>query len=335
MSRLDIDSRAIVVGQRVRQDDIYDTLMKEGTEDDRVWNHVNYAAVTDWGTEEVLWPDRWNFEALMKARSRVTPSVFEVMYQQNPMPEERRIARTEWLYGDETHVGCVDDSEVTGPRTQDPGFIRVLSIDPSPTRKAGLVVLDAYRPTWESSEFYVRVLEMVHEPMTVHNMVDHLDRVWRTYRPQYFIFETVAAQRWFLQDKDMEQYKALMQVIPHVTQHNKADANLGVESLALDFELGRIQMPYGDADSRNMTEDFFDQARTYPEGRYDDLLMALWFIKWNFNRLQPMEQMEAVDDPFAYAIPGNVARDGYGTPARPDYAPPLSAGIPVRSLSNG
>jgi hypothetical protein len=253
------------------------------------------------------------------------------MYQQNPMPEERRIARTEWLYGDETHVGCIDDSKNTGPREQAPGWVRVLSIDPSPTRKAGLVVLDAYRPTWEATEFDVEVLEMVHEPMTVHNMVEHIDRVWRTYRPQYFIFETVAAQRWFLQDKDMEFFKGVMQVIPHVTQHNKADANLGVESLALDFELGRIQMPYGDADSRNMTENFFDQARTYPEGRYDDLLMALWFIKWNFNRLQPLVIMEAEDDPYAYQVPGYVARDGYGTPPRPDYAPPLAAGVPARS----
>ena len=59
------------------------------------------------------------------------------------------------------------------------------------------------------------------------------------------------------------------------------------QGMAVDFEYGRFRFPYGDAESRAMTESLFDEARMYPQGETDDLLMALWFIKWNLMRLAP------------------------------------------------
>jgi hypothetical protein len=113
------------------------------------------------------------------------------------------------------------------------------------------------------------------------------------YQPDYFIFEQVAAQRWFLQDQEMEPIKRALTVLPHTTGRNKGDPVLGVESLALDFEFGRVRFPYADPESKAMTEQLFEEARTYPQGVTDDLLMALWFIKWNYMRLVPKAEADA------------------------------------------
>jgi hypothetical protein len=123
--------------------------------------------------------------------------------------------------------------------------------------------------------------------MQVRDMLSHIERCVDWYSPQYFVFERNAAQRWLLQDPTMEQLRRRVQVIPHDTGRNKGDPTLGIESLSVDFEFGRIRLPYGDAESRKMSELLIQEALTYPQGETDDLLMALWFIKFNYSRLVP------------------------------------------------
>ncbi len=37
-----------------------------------------------------------------------------------------------------------------------------------------------------------------------------------------------------------------------------------------------------------MTDLLAKEALPYPNGDYDDILMALWFVKYNFKRLRPL-----------------------------------------------
>jgi hypothetical protein len=118
-------------------------------------------------------------------------------------------------------------------------------------------------------------------------MLSHVDRIINWYSIDYFIFEQVAAQRWFLQQPEFESFRRKTQVLAHNTGRNKGDPTLGVGSLAMDFEFGNIRLPYGDPEAKQMSELLIDEAMSYPEGETDDLLMALWFIKFNFARLVP------------------------------------------------
>jgi hypothetical protein len=123
--------------------------------------------------------------------------------------------------------------------------------------------------------------------MDVREMVRNLLHMVYTYEPQYLVVEQNAAQRWLLQDPIMDILRQRVQVVPHTTGRNKGDPVLGVQSLAVDFEFGRIRFPYGDAESKQMSQMLIDEAKTWPQGQTDDLLMALWFLKFNYRSLVP------------------------------------------------
>jgi hypothetical protein len=69
---------------------------------------------------------------------------------------------------------------------------------------------------------------------------------------------------------------------------NKNNAEYGVQSLASDFEFERISLPYGDETGRRMSDLLSNEALMYPDGETNDLLMALWFVKFNYKKLSPL-----------------------------------------------
>lgn len=299
MSRLEPHGTTLVIGQRLHLYDLYGELAGEKLT--RVegapkrWNHINFAAIKDWSTKETLWPSKWGYEELMDVYADVGYQNFEAMYQQNPLPDADRLVKDAWIYGDETHRGCLDyDRHANWAVTVGEGDLRrrarVLSLDPSPTKLAGLIIADV--PSGDSN-FECEVLDIRHEPMNVRKMLSEIHRVLKQYAPvDYFVFEQNAAQRWLLQDPEMERIRTKTMVIPHTTNRNKADPELGVSSLALDFEYGRIRLPFGDVEGRRASQLLIDEASSYPQGLTDDVLMALWFIKYNYSRLIPREILE-------------------------------------------
>lgn len=314
LTRLEPQGRAICIGQRLHLHDLYGELSEERIMDhngDSVprWKHLNYPAIQQWPDKEqgieakVLWPDKWSFEALMERYADLGAALFEAMFQQNPLPEGERLCRREWMYGDGEHQGCLDfdrDGRVPAELKQ---RVRVLSLDPSPTRYAALIVADL---EWNRGYFECHVLEIVRDKMAVRDMLWQIERCLDAYQPHYFVFEQNAAQRWFLQDPAMDTIRRRVRVLPHSTGRNKGDPTLGIESLAIDFEFGRIRLPYGDAEAKAMSQYLIDEALTYPQSKTDDVLMALWFMKFNYGRLVPRKDLEDREKPVG----------GFRTPAR-------------------
>lgn len=310
MSRLEPGGRAIVIGQRLHLHDLYGELAQEkvpGSDKPR-WKHINYPAILDWDKKKVLWPSKWSWDEIMEKYVDLGSARFEAMYQQNPLPEGEALARRDWIYGGGEAPGCLDHDRVVGQGgkgVQRP--VRVISLDPSPTRYAGLIVAEL---DWDPQRFGVNIMELRRERMQVRDMLSHVERCIDWYDPQYFIFERNAAQRWLLQDPTMEMLRRRVQVIPHETGRNKGDPVLGIESLSVDFEFGRVRLPYGDPESRQMSELLIQEALTYPQGQTDDLLMALWFIKFNYSRLVPRASFVAPSGGRAWVAPPRL-RSGW------------------------
>ena len=93
--------------------------------------------------------------------------------------------------------------------------------------------------------------------------------------------------KWFEQEPIYDKLRRQVRFIEHHTGRNKGDENLGVLSLAADIEAGRIRLPYGDVQGKRMSAMFENEANLYGHGFPDDLLMAMWFIKWNYKLLRP------------------------------------------------
>ena len=284
--------RAVVIGQRVHPKDMYGELagMKDDRTGDLVWHHEMHPAVLRWpetnnGISEVLWPGPGgkSFEYLMGQRQRIGGyEHFECMFQQNPSPEGTAIIRPEWFNSckDRSRGGYEGIKEVATA-----GVSRVCSIDPSPNNYHGIIVADIL---WARDQFYCVVIEAKHMRSNLRDLTEDLRRIWHSYNIDYLVFEQSTFSKWFFEDPVYQELRENFRTIKHKTAANKHDAEYGIQSLAGDFEFNRISLPYGDSEGIKMTDLLGKEALHYPDGDYDDILMALWFIKYNWKRLRPV-----------------------------------------------
>lgn len=299
MSRLEPNGHAIVIGQRLHLLDLYGELeAKRMTRDEfqPVWHTMKQPAVLDWETKETLWPEKWGFAELMEVYENVGSTAFECMYQQNPLPAGERLVLPEWIEGDATHPGNLDFQRSVGHGVRHVGgdqyipVSRVISFDPSPTRYSGIIVADV--PYVPGSQFQMVAVELMLEKLGIREVFQQLDRMLIQYAPvDYFIFETNIAH-FFMQTPEWEDFKRRTRLIPHTTTGKaKSDPVWGIQSLAVDFEFGRVRLPFGDAESRAQSSLLTNEALVWPQGDHDDLLMALWFIKYRYRSLIPTRDL--------------------------------------------
>jgi hypothetical protein len=283
LSRLEPDAHATVIGQRIKRWDLYGELISEEIDGVPRWEHINYPAVLDWDKHTVLWEDKWGWEDLMERRIDLGKDRFEAMYQQNPMGDTQRLARTEWIYGD--NPGCLDHDRDAYAAPDLKHKVRVVSLDPSPTKFWALLVADV-----EPASGVIHVLEIVHDKLQVRDAVRQLHRMRSQYEFDSLIIEKNAAHH-FLQNPQIEDLRRQVAFLVHRTGINKWDQGLGIESLAVDFEYGRVRLPYGDPEGVQMTNRLVTEAQEWPQGRTDDIMMALWFIKANMGSLVARSQL--------------------------------------------
>lgn len=287
--------RAIMVGQRVDVEDIYGHLEAEvhrrgPRKGEKLWHVTKQPAIMRWADEDpenpepiVLWPEKWTFDALMDAYERVGGhDVFETMYQQRPVATGGGLIDLEWI------EACYDRGRpgYEGVRTDNPTqpSVRVASVDPSPTKDNGLIVADVLSV---GSQYSCSIIEAKRWQGGFNDLKREIYRCIRQYQIDYFIFEESTFLHWFKEDPFFEEVQRRCRFIPHNTNRNKGDPELGFHSIAGDFEFGRIRLPGGDEAGRRMAEMIVAELLAYPRGTYD-LSMALWFIKWNRRRLRPL-----------------------------------------------
>ena len=291
--------RAVVVGQRVALNDMYGVFeaqegLRGARKGKKLWHTIKYSAIERWPDEDpaspeprVLWPERWTYDELMESYDRMGHNAFERMYQQNPLPEGSAFVKQEWF----ERCRDYDRNGFEGIKLKDGEYFpiaRVASIDPSPTKQNALVVADvvSLRETFAMAALEFKVWEGGSR-----EMISEMDRVIKQYNLDYLIMESSTMTKWFEGEPAYERMRKRVQFFEHHTGKNKGDAELGVESLSADIEGARIRFPYGDIAGRNMTSMFEQQALVYGHNQPDDLLMALWFIKWNWRRLRPRHAM--------------------------------------------
>ena len=66
-------------------------------------------------------------------------------------------------------------------------------------------------------------------------------------------------------------------MIPHTTGLMKKDPEMGVQALSPLYKQGRIRLP--GKNSNNHLQAFIEQHLHWPMGKYDDQVMADWFVE--------------------------------------------------------
>ncbi len=298
MSRLMPGGHAVIIGQRVHFKDIYGELHKQRYErgpklGERLWTVINQPAVYRWENEDpehpepiVLWPELWDFDELMIQYERVGGyGTFECMYQQNPLPESESYVKASWW------EGCMDKDRgaYQGIRGQGRPYTRVISIDPGVKHFHALTVADV-DPSGE--RFAASILEMKNWKGGPRSILIELQRTIMQYKPDYVVMERVSFTEWLKEDPTYKSLQLQARFIPHTTGVNRGDSERGVESLAHEIEFGLLRFPTADEQGREMMALFRGEFEDFPYGEHDDVVMTLWFLKWNWRRFQNMNFLQ-------------------------------------------
>jgi hypothetical protein len=312
MTRLTPRGRVAVVGQRVHPLDIYNELALKKIAHIKgsppLWHHLNYPAITDWEKQEVLWPEVWSFDRLMETledmRRGEDTSLFQAMYQQNPQYDTISIIQDrEWIDGSSRFRGCWDVERAFGQAPSLEGFnsehqvrTRILSVDPSPTKYTGIVLADVDKPRIKTQEnendWECHVIHLEHGKYGLREIVGRVKYFVEDplLRPDYLIFEVNAAQRWFYQDAEFMALNRMwrLPLIQHTTKaHTHTDDEFGPQSLSGDFEWGQIRLPGKTPQDRMRCEPLIDEGINWGALDHGDIMMGLWFIKFNYRVLAP------------------------------------------------
>lgn len=299
LHRLDPGGKALVIGQRVHVRDMYGQLEKQTWErgpkrGQPFWKVEKSPAVIRWEDEDpenpepiVLWPERWNYQELMQIYERIGGwGPFNCIYQQKPLPDGGGLVQEVWkeMCSDRDRGGRQgfqgDDKAAQGLP-----IVRVVGVDPTPKGKAGVIVGDLL---YDRERFVFAVVEVIRLDAGVMRLKSEIDRILFEYHPDYLVFEHSGFTTWLEEDPIWESWRHQVKIIDHHTGSNKNSQEYGVQSLAGDFEFAHIRLPMGDPEGRNMTNLLWDELSAWPDADTTDLVMALWFIKYNYKRLVPI-----------------------------------------------
>lgn len=280
--------KVIVIGTMMDFRDLYHELLdpKHG------FKVIRMQALIDDETREVLWPEQMPYEKLVAMRESDPVSFMKRM--QNEALDESSL-----VFPQAALDACCEDRPwgVVTQAMKDAGRTHVIvSFDPSSGQKTGwcgLAVL-AFNPKepeprqYDVLEIYNfrRMLESSDEEESQGKLgqVETLIQAVTKYGARMLVIEKNGAHQYLLQSKKLRAFRdSGHRVEPHYTSgRDKADPDIGVDTLGPLVSARKITFPFGDEESRRWVSSFFTQeASKYPMASRTDRLMALWmgFLK--------------------------------------------------------
>jgi len=263
-----------------------------------VFATIREPTILDRGNRVVLCPEKWTWKRVMAQRSLLGEQIFECVHQQNSAGWGIARFREEWIHGRGGYPGCLDRDRGLGERApvfasgKEVPTIRVVSIDPSPTKFCGALVMDIP----QSGKTYApRLLDIRRARLQTPDMMNLLRSWGERYRPRVLTIEKNSAD-FFVQTEEFNEWRQAAGVrvlYQHTDGRNKAHKEMGFDTLGPDVENGNIRIPWGDYDARYAFQPLIDEMlKRLPT---DDLLLALWFPKWWLPAIRGMDQMDSFD----------------------------------------
>lgn len=312
MSRIDNDGgKLLVVGTRLRPRDLYSELRDPMRYPDETspWTYFAQPAVlefkddhNDWVT---LWPKtnmppnsgrgipdddgmfiKWDGPSLFKKRSRISPNLWAMVYQQQQVHEDA-------VFPAEAVKGVINGSRNVGlipkgrpgcrPHGMD-GLIVVAGLDPAGSGHTAAVCIGLDISTQKRY-----LLDVSNRAGMKPDELRQLIKDWTDkYAVNEWRIEKNAFQTMLTQDREVREYLALRgsQLKEHHTGQNKWDENFGVASLASLFDghedkNNLIEFPSSHASEgiKALIEQLVTWYPDAPKIQKKDCVMAFWFAE--------------------------------------------------------
>lgn len=254
-----------------------------------------------WPAGCLLDPKRlsWRFLAPIKANRG---EKFEIVYQQKDTDPVNALVRHEWIDGGLgpdgiEHPGCLSQRHIAqAPPSLGPCW-SVITVDPSPTKYWGIIwwLYDDTTDRWI-------LMDLVRAKMDAPDWLDyHIDtgeftgiaeewvqRSKELGRPITDVIVEINAAQKFMHQYDYTKRWASTRSVTirgHQTNVNKGDSEYGIQMLAPLYRHGRVDLPWGSNEARNLSRLLIKEVTQWPMGTTDDLVMSHWFGAFTASRV--------------------------------------------------
>jgi hypothetical protein len=312
MSRIDNDGgRLLVVGTRLRPRDLYSELRDPMRYPDETspWTYFAQPAVLEFAEDAkdwvTLWAktnmppvsgngipdenglyDKWTGPALHKKRSRMSPNLWAMVYQQQQVHEDSAFPSDaiKGVINGARNIGVIPKGKHgVRPNGMD-GLIVVAGLDPAGSGYTAAVVLGLDVSTQKRYLLDVSNVAGM-KPDDIRNLI----KEWTVrYRVSEWRVEKNAFQTMLTQDREVREFLTQngSMLREHHTGQNKWDTDFGVASLTTlfygwDEDNALIEFPSTHASEglKALIEQLVTWYPDSPKSQKTDTVMALWFAE--------------------------------------------------------
>ena len=312
MSRIDNeDGKLLVVGTRLRPRDLYSELRDpmRYPDEESPWTYFAQPAVLEFYEEPekwvTLWPQtnvapnsgkgipdddgmfvKWDGPALFKKRSRISPNLWAMVYQQQQVHEDSvfPVDAVKGVINGARNVGLIPKGKAGNrPHGMD-GLIVIAGLDPAGSGHTAAVCIGLDISTQKRY-----LLDVSNRAGMKPDEIRQLIKDWTDkYRVNEWRIEKNAFQTMLTQDREVREYLSAhgSTLREHHTGQNKWDEDFGVASLSTLFdgyEEGNNLIEFPSTHSSEGIKALIEQLVTWypdsPKGQKKDCVMAFWFAE--------------------------------------------------------
>jgi len=221
---------------------------------------------------EPLWPERWDFDALMQRKAEIGSLKFTREYLCVPISTGTALFNPEFI------AKCKNKDYVLrlGHR-KDKGYKYYVGVDPAISTDGDYNVITVIEVDEEKNKTIVHVDRA--KNVDFRENIEKIRLIGRIFEPEEILYETNTFAKAFTQE--LRNISDLNVRDFTTTRKKKQEIIL---SLQMNIENGKINFPYGDNNSRNLTNALIEELSMFSithsgrfegVGAHDDLVMSL------------------------------------------------------------
>ena len=281
MPVLEPDGLVIVAGTAWNLDDLYHELFENDAYDIR----LRYDAVVDERKQIALWPARFDWQKLMALKKENGTMSFNKSYRNLVQSAETAVWKREWT--NEAKRKGAGRRLIARLKYENWDLGRLviacgIDLAISKRKDADTTAFAVVGQTRDGMKLPLHLSE--HQGFSMGQTEDFLFGLNQKFHPSIFMVEDNGYQAAL--QRDMAEYSDLP-IRGYTTGGEKFDEEVGLNSLAVEFENGKWILPYDkeSPETMDIVDTLIQAMLDFPNGHTADILMALWFANTGLRSL--------------------------------------------------
>ena len=250
------------------------------------WDIVEFPAILPSG--EVLWPEFWKKEELLRVKASLSLGKWNAQWQQNPTAEEGAIIKKEWWKTWEkdstpvvSYIMQSYDTAFSKKETADYSAITTWGVfRPEEGGSDHIILMDAQRGRWDFPELKAKALSE-----------------YRYWEPDMVLIEAKATGTPLT-----DELRTMGIPVVNYTPSKGKDKHTRMHMVAPIFESGKVWAP-----EKKFSEEVIDECAAFPNGDHDDYCdsMSMALIRYRKGGFLRLDTDEEDDEPVHSPTPRN------------------------------